>query len=348
MRLDLPQELPRRRTPDVPHSAPPLEPSPIELRRDALAARAADPQPMPQLSRPRQDRAIRIDRSREHRQRVLVPDRPMDQRTRRQAIPQHMVGISLRAEEQKVLAEVGRFRVISTRDLAETVYDNRSSRMERDLAFLREKGLIQVDAVNGRRDGHGGRVERIEVVTLTRPGRDAARQISGLPQDQKLYAGMVKPREVEHDAQIYRAYRTEAEKIERKGGHNLRVKLDFEIKSEVQKAIHAERKAAPEREMTNIKQQVAQKFELPYINGGIQIPDARIEYERPREADQEFDQGSRTGHEDIEVLTAAYRPSHLRNKAQAGFHLYASSSDRATLIAKIEGDHYLMENILEL
>ncbi len=53
-------------------------------------------------------------------------------------------------------------------------------------------------------------------------------------------------------------------------------------------------------------------------------------------------------HEDIEVLTAAYRPGHLRAKAQAGFHVYASSSDRATLTAKIEGDHHLMENVLEL
>jgi hypothetical protein len=216
----------------------------------------------------------------------------------------------------------------------------RDSRMERDLSFLREKGLITVDAVNARRDGRGGRVERIEVVTLTKAGRDVARQTSELPQNQKLYSGLVKPREAEHDAQIYRAYRKEAESIEQKGGINLRVQLDFELKSEVQKAIHAARKADPDRGMTQIKLQVAQQFELPYINDGIQIPDARIQYE--------MDQGSRTGHEDIEVLTAAYRSGHLRAKAQAGFRAYASPSDRASLSAKIEDDHRLMENILEL
>ena len=251
-----------------------------------------------------------------------------------------MIDVPLREEERKVLAEVGRFRVISTRDLAETVYGNSHSQMKRDLSFLREKGLIQVDAVNARRDGRGGKVERIEVVTLTRAGRDAARQTSGLSQEQRLYAGLVKPREVEHDTQIYRAYRKEAERIEQKGGSNLRVKLDFELKSDVQKAIHAARKAEPERDMAEIKQQVAQQFDLPYVNDGIQIPDARIEYDR--------DQGSGGSHEDIEVLTAAYRPGHLRAKAQAGFHVYASSSDRATLTAKIEGDHHLMENVLEL
>ena len=259
-----------------------------------------------------------------------------------------MIGVSLREEERKVLAEVGRFRVISTRDLAETVYGNNHSQMKRDLSFLREKGLVQVDAVNARRDGRGGKVKRIEVVTLTKAGRDAARQTSGLPQDQRLYAGLVKPREVEHDTQIYRAYRKEAERIEQRGGSNLRVKLDFELKSDVQRAIHAARKAEPERDMGEIKQQVARQFDLPYANDGIQIPDARIEYDLDRKGDHVIDQGSRSGHEDIEVLTAAYRPGHLRAKAQAGFHIYASTSDRATLTAKIEDDHYLMESILEL
>lgn len=264
----------------------------------------------------------------------------MDQRPRREAIPQQAIGLSLREEERKVLSEVGRFRVVATRDLAETVYAGRHSRMERDLAFLREKRLIEVDTVNARRDGRGGRVKRIEVVTLTKAGRSLARLTGGLPHDQKLYAGLVKPREVEHDSQIYRAWQKEVKRIELKGGTNLRIQLDFELKADVQKAIHAARKAEPERDMAEIKQQVAQQFDLPYVNDGIQIPDARIKYD--------MDQGSRSGHEDIEVLTAAYRAGHLRAKAQAGFHVYASAADRATLTAKIESDHYLMENILEL
>ena len=65
----------------------------------------------------------------------------------------------------------------------------------------------------------------------------------------------------------------------RRAAANLRVKLDFELKSDIQKAIYAERKAEPERDMDEIKQQVAQQFDLPYVNDGIQIPDARIEYD---------------------------------------------------------------------
>jgi len=336
MRLDLPQELPHGRATTPAPSAPPLEPSPVERRRENLAARAGE-RNAPKILHVRRDRPVRPERSHEPGRQ---PERQIDQRTRRKAIPQQVVGLPLREEERRVLAEVGRFRVITTRDLAESIYGNRQSRMERDLTFLREKGLVTVDAVNARRDGRGGRVERIEVVTLTRAGRDVARQTSELPKDQKLYSGLVKPREAEHDSQIYRAYRKEAESIEQKGGTNLRVQLDFELKSDVQKAIHAARKAEPDRDMAEIKQQVAEQFELPYINDGIQIPDARIQYD--------MDQGSRTSHEDIEILTAAYRPGHLRAKAQAGFRAYASSYDRASLSAKIEDDHRLMENILEL
>lgn len=344
MRHDIPPEVPLRRTPETSAAVPPLEPSAVERRRESLAARAADHRPMPQAPR---NRSRQVDRSRQSDQRPIVP---MDQRPRREAIPQQAIGLSLREEERKVLREVGRFRVVRTSDLAETVYGNRNARMERDLSFLKEKGLVHVDAVNARRDGRGGRVERIEVVTLTKGGQSLARLTGEMPHDQKLYAGLVKPREVEHDSQIYRAYRKEAERIEQKGGTNLRVKLDFELKSDIQKTIHAARKADPRRDMAEIKQQVAHDFDLPYVNGGIQIPDARIVYdlEHDRKTGQDFDQGPRSGHEDIEVLTAAYSPGHLRAKAQAGFRVYASSSDRASVTAKIEDNHYLMENIMEL
>jgi hypothetical protein len=263
-------------------------------------------------------------------------------------VPREVIGLELRDEEKKLLREVGRFRVVRVEDLNQTLYDGRSRKLENDLSYLRDKGLIETQRVNLRHDGKRRTIERIEVATLTKAGRSLLIRQGDLPKDQKVYAGLVKPREVEHDSQIYRAYRKEAERIEKNGGSNLRVRLDYEIKSQVQKAIYAERKTDPKRDMIEIKQQVAERFELPFVDGKIQIPDARIDYDLPREADQDVDQGSRTGHQDIEVLTAAYHAGHLRSKAQAGFRNYASASDRATLTAKVEDDSHLMENILEL
>jgi hypothetical protein len=337
MRHDIPEHIPhdlerRRQREAAPTFG--LEPSPLERHRESLQMQAENPSIVHQpTGKQRPDESHGPEMAASH-------GIPHDKRLQRDRIPPQAIGVSIREEELKLLSAVGRFRVVSTDDLAKTIYSDRPSRLERDLDFLRKQGLVEVDAVQARRDGRRGRSEQIEVVTLTRAGRDMARQVSGVAENQRLYAGLVKPREVEHDTQIYRAYLKEAEGIERSGGSNLRVRLDFELKAEIQKSIHAERKADPERDMREIKQQVAERFDLPFVENGIQIPDARIEYDT--------DQGSRSGHADIEVLTAAYRPGHLRGKAQAGFSLYASASDRATLTAKIENEHHLLDNILEL
>jgi hypothetical protein len=238
------------------------------------------------------------------------------------------------------LTEVGRFRVLAVRDLAETVYGGDRSALQRDLVFLEKKGIVSLRSVTARRDSSWRQPERIEVVTLTRPGKKIVRQIGTIRGDQELYSGLVKPREVEHDTQIYRAYLKEIHRIESLGGSNPRVMLDFEIKRNVQRAIYAERKTNPERPLDEIKEQVAHDLSLPYIDRQIQIPDARVEHQ--------LDQGTRTGSSDIEVVTAAYRPGHLRSKAQAGFRLYAAGRDRARLGRDIEDEHHMLREILDL
>jgi len=274
---------------------------------------------------------------------VAIADPPrVERRPRRDHDPRNDVGIGvhLRPQEIKALSEVGRFRVVAVRDLAEIVYGGDRNALERDLGYLERKGIVSLRSVNARRDGSWRQPERIQVVTLTRPGKKIVRQVGSFRQDQQLYAGLVKPREVEHDTQIYRAYLKEMDRIDRLGGSNPRVVLDFEIKRNVQRAIYGQRKADPDRDLNEIKEQVANEFNLPYVDNQIQIPDARIEYD--------LDQGSRVGSSDIEVVTGAYRPGHLRSKAQAGFRLYAGARDRARLGRDIEDEHHMLHEILDL
>jgi hypothetical protein len=179
-----------------------------------------------------------------------------------------------------------------------------------------------------------------QAFTLTEEGRNVLLRIGQFRHDQEIYAGLVKPREAEHDAQVYRAYLKEWERIEKDGGTNPRVVLDFELKADIQKAIHARQKAEPDEELSAVKQKVAEQFDLKFIDDSIQIPDLRIEYD--------LDQGAQSGHSDVEVATAAYHGRHLAAKLQAGFRLYASASDRATLTARIEDDHDMMRGILDL
>ena len=100
MRLDIPHELPRKRDTELP-ATPPLELSPVERRRDRLDEQAEHPRP---LNLPRADRKARTD--------IEVPDSrsssiPHDQRPQRDRIPPQAIGAALRAEELKLLAEVG-------------------------------------------------------------------------------------------------------------------------------------------------------------------------------------------------------------------------------------------------
>jgi hypothetical protein len=335
-REEIPRDLPRN-SPAI-RAEVPLEPTPLEMRRAQLDARAGDRQPL-DLPQPERKVSSGGDAENDGGASLARPHlQDHERRVRRDRLPTQAVGLALRAEELQALTEVGRFRVVAARDIAATIYGGNGQRMERDLRFLRQQGLIETNAVNARRDGRFDKVERIEVVTLTNKGRALVARVAELPEGQRLYSGLVKPREAEHDTQVYRAYLKEAERIERSGGSNLRVVLDFELKSEIQKAIHAARKADPEREMAEIKQGVAERFELPYRNERIQIPDARIEYE--------LDQGSLTGHVDIEVLTGAYRPGHIR--AKAGFRSYASAADRASISGRVEDEHQMMRDIFEL
>jgi hypothetical protein len=349
MRLDIPQEQPWRHegdsgpaSTDARTFARKLPDNPVLHRLKLLDGRAADsPRNRPPIEHKRRERSQEMPR--ERRRPVASAD------LRRPArVAGNIVGLELRPEEKQLLREAGRFRVVRTEDLSGSLYNGKSRPLENDLKYLRDKGLVKTQHINLRRDGQRRSIERVEVVTLTKDGRSLLIKQGDLPKDQKVYAGLVKPREAEHDSQIYRAYQKEAQRIEKDGGTNLRVRLDFEIKADVQKDIYAARKADPKRDMAEIKKEVAARQELPFVNGKIQIPDARIDYNLPRDPAQDIDQGSRAGHQDIEVLTAAYHAGHLRSKAQAGFRNYASSADRSSLSAKIEDDSHLMENILDL
>jgi hypothetical protein len=309
---------------------PLVQPSPLDRRVDELRERAA------------QRRFPEIPRREYERNRVEGPSiqRDLQPMRSRHHLQPGLSGIRLHEQEKRLLGEVGRFRVVALKDLQQTIYSGDERALQSDLRFLKQQGLVAHDRVNARRDGQSRSIERIEVVTLTPAGEKLARQSSSFSPDQKLYHGLVKPREAEHDSQIYRAYRKEWQRIEKDGGSNPRVILDFELKSQVQTAIYAARKEDPERALDEIKQQVAAEQQLPLVEGQIQIPDARIEYD--------LDQGSRTGYSDIEVVTAAYHAGHLRAKAQAGFHTYVSGRDAASLTARIEDEHHLLDHILDL
>jgi len=213
---------------------------------------------------------------------------------------------SLRESEWRTLETAGTFRVVAETDLIRDAGDARIARG--DLRHLVESGLAsrKTAIVNH---------EPTRLVVLTREGKallDANRERRGRSADRSYYAGFVKPRELAHDVQIYRAYRIERARIEADGSRVTRVALDYELKREYQVFLNRRDRPA-ESSLEADRQAFAEVHRLPVVDGHLEIPDLRLDIERP--------DGT---HEvrDIEVVTAHYSRSQIAGKVKAGFALY--------------------------
>ncbi len=134
----------------------------------------------------------------------------------------------LRGSETRTLSTVGAFRLVSVRDLRDH-HGGPADPRSGDLRHLREQGLIRTEQLAGHRD---------PVIVLTKDGRDLLeshrreRVLDRHRDDrqkhqQEFYAGLKKPRELEHDVQVYRAYLREAKRLADRGARIDRVVLDY-------------------------------------------------------------------------------------------------------------------------
>jgi hypothetical protein len=219
----------------------------------------------------------------------------------------------LRTSEIAAMVEVGKFRAIAQEDLTEFAYGGDKGRMRPDVENLVRQGLVQMKSIPHEEKGSR------QLLALTKAGHRFLTENRFAGKDQALYHGFTKPREAHHDADLYRLYQKVAGKIERAGGRNLRVVLDYELKKSV---YHDLAKLGPDRASAESKRAVAERHGLQVVRGKIPLPDVRIEYDTP--------DGERA-RVDIELATSHYRGRHLAEKVRAGFSIYAHASDVSNL-----------------
>ena len=126
-------------------------------------------------------------------------------------------------------------------------------------------------------------------MTLTGDGRDVlegGRRPGADSDRQAFYVGITKPRELAHDSRVYSAYMKAAERLAERGEPVRRVVLEEELKREYQRFLQAQNRERRERgetpeERAEAVARWAQEHELPYDDGHVQFPDARIEYRGP-------------------------------------------------------------------
>ena len=221
--------------------------------------------------------------------------------------------LHLRESEVRMLATTGAFRVVVASDLRDT-HGRPGSARNGELRGLREAGLVETRPyLIGR--------ERTSLVTLTDRGRELLeRHRRDRPDDgrQVYYAGFVKPRELSHDAQLYRAYARAAERLRAEGATVTRVILDYELKRDYQRFLHdvkRERRRQAhdaDHEPAAVARWAAER-DLPVIDGHVHFPDVRVEYQRP-DGERAID--------DLEVVTPHYRGAYAAAKGQTGFRAY--------------------------
>jgi DNA-binding MarR family transcriptional regulator len=216
----------------------------------------------------------------------------------------------IRSSESDVLVAAGTFRVVFERDLADR--DSRdSARLSEDLRHLERHGLVMRRDVPSDDAGH-----RERVVCLTKEGRallDAHRGDEPGDRRQAVHAGWQKPREVVHDASLYRMYQVEAARIERDGGHIERVILGEDLKREYLHIVNDD--VARTGHIDNDRERAATACQLPIVNGHVEIPDVRVEYTTA---------AGTKGRVDLELVTDAYHAGQIAAKRAAGFTLYSA------------------------
>lgn len=233
------------------------------------------------------------------RERELVLDRDRD--------------YTLNGSDTRALSTIGAFRVVPERDLNDPL--DAAFEARDDLRHLEKQGLIDRVRLDGR--------DRAAV--LTERGRSLLehhRRDRDDDRGQTFYASADRARERTHDAQLYRAYLKEAERLREHDARILRVQLDRELKRDYQRFLQErnqgdrESDGRPDRSREEIEDW-AHEHDLPYYDDQVYFPDVRIEYE---------DLDGDVRHRDIEVTTVHYRGGHASSAARSGFAIYRAGS----------------------
>jgi hypothetical protein len=222
--------------------------------------------------------------------------------------------------EQALLTTVGAFRAVAVKDLLTYQYPLNHRLFGQDLRSLKGQGLVR-----RHRLMVGGVDQVLEVLVLTREAKALLASVGREDGRQVCYVGLVKPREVAHDAAIYRMYEAEAAQIKTRGGVVRRVVLDYELKASIYAAL-AKARSLPRLAYAKRQREVAQTNGLQVVGGRIPLPDLRLEYQTA--------EGDLTK-VDLDLATHHYHGAYALEKARVGFKLYADGSSAARLNARL-------------
>ena len=271
---------------------------------------ATDPRTRPE-ARPRRDHA----KEREQRQRD-GHRREYDPRTEHK---------SFEGRVNRAVADVGMYRSVAYRDLAEAHFEGHPYAARRAVDRMVRSGHVREHNAEGPQGGS------YRVLTLTERGVERAERVArdqGLDKQQKAWNGLVKHGELQHDVAVFRAARIEQVRLLEQGATIKRVRIDAELKREIARATETARARGGKEAADVARFEAAEALGLPVKDGRVEYPDAQLEYS---------DIEGRAGRVNVEIATEHYSAKSIAAKATAGFAVHGSSGRAAARVARVAG-----------
>ncbi len=232
---------------------------------------------------------------------------------------------SFQERVEGALADVGMYRNVSCRDLAESQFGGHPYTARRTVDRMIRDGHMREHQAKGPNGS------TYKVLTLTEAGARKARDYAieqGFDKEQQTWSGLVKRGELSHDTAVYRAAQIEQRRLLEQGASIRRVRIDAELKKQVARATESARAKEGKAAADAARRKAAQDLDLPMQQGRVVYPDAQIEY---------LDVEGRSGRVNVEIASEHYRPGAIAAKARAGFQMHGNGGRANAAISRALG-----------
>ena len=225
---------------------------------------------------------------------------------------------------------LGDLRVVSYRDIQRECFDGHAFTAGRAVRHLLSEGLVEVHAAQPRRARQGSPGHGFKVLALTAAGADRVRdRRHARGCERRVWQGLVKRRELEHDAGVAELVLETVDRVRSLGGQVVSIRLEAELKGAVARsaAAAAKRGLVP----AVARRRAARALGIPVDEAGACcFPDALVEVQG---ADGE------TSSLALELVTGSYSRRQVERKMQMGMVL-ASHGSRLTRLTRsiLSGD----------
>ena len=221
---------------------------------------------------------------------------------------------------------LGDFRVVSYRDVQRECFDGHAFTAGHGIRRLLSEHLVEVHTVQPRRARRGSAGRGFKVLALTAAGAARVRErrrARGC--ERRVWQGLVKRRELEHDAGVSELVLETVDRVRSLGGTVVSVRLEAELKGEVARSVSAA--AGRGQDSAAARRRAARAIAVPVDEaGGCCFPDAVVEV---RDADGEVSTLA------LELVTGSYSRRQVERKMRMGMVLASHGARLARLARSI-------------